>query len=37
MAAQSSVAQELVYNSKPGAAPAVIVMVNTLPFNKDNF
>jgi len=37
MAAQSSVAQELVYNSKPGAAPAGVVRVNTPPFNKDNF
>jgi len=37
MAAQSSVAQELVYNSKPGAAPAAVVRVNTPPFNKDNF
>jgi len=37
MAAQSSVAQELVYNSKPGAAPTAVVRVNTPPFNKDNF
>ena len=37
MAAQSSVAQELVYNSKPGAAPAAVVRVNTPPFNKDSF
>jgi hypothetical protein len=36
MAAQSSVAQEIVYNSKPGAAPAVVVRVNTPPFNKYN-
>jgi hypothetical protein len=37
MAAQSSVAQELVYSSKPGAAHAAAVKVNTPPFNKDNF
>ena len=37
MAAQSSIAQELVYNSKPGAAPAAVLRVNTPPFNKDNF
>jgi hypothetical protein len=37
MAAQSSVAQELVYNSKSGAAPAAVVRFNTPPFNKDNF
>ena len=37
MAAQSSFAQELVYNSKPGAAPAIVVRVNTPPFNKDDF
>ena len=38
MPAQSSVAHELVYNRKPGAAPAaVVVRVNTPLFNKDNF
>lgn len=37
MSAQSAVAQELVYNSKPGAAPAAVVRVNTPPFNKDSF
>lgn len=37
MAAQSSIAEELVYNSKPGAAPASVVRVNTPPFNKDQF
>jgi hypothetical protein len=37
MAAQSSFAQELVYNSKPGATPAAVVRVNTPPFNKDDF
>ena len=37
MAAQSSVAQELVYNSKPGAAPTAVVRVKTPPFNNDKF
>jgi len=37
MTAQSSVAQALVYNSRPGASPAAVVRVNNPPFNKDNF
>ncbi len=37
MAAQSPAAQEIVYNSKPGAAPAAVVRVHTPPFNKGNF
>jgi hypothetical protein len=35
--AQSSIIEELVYNSEPGAAHAAIVRVNTPLFDKDSF